>query len=278
MTLRTRWKPTDRFLVRHKDAAILVVEKKAGLLTVRTESGRAPDLLSLLGAFVGIHGRGRGESVFAVHRLDRVVSGLLVFARRRDARQHLIDQFRRHSVERRYIAAVSGLLAEDRGTFKSRLVTDHPSLKVYSDDDQDDATASGRPAITHWRVIERFERARATLVEVQLETGIRNQIRVHFADAAHPLLGEWKYRPDQEEEPGGQGTRRIFLHAAVLGFVHPSTGAAMRFEAPLPPDLARWREALARARPAPRSPSGRGSRPRAARTARHRGQRSRKKR
>src|SRR4051812_41248077 len=121
MTLRTKWRPADRFLVRHKDAAIVVVEKKAGVLSQKTESGRGEDLLQLVREFVGV--KGRGPSIYPVHRLDRVVSGLLVYARRSDVQQHLIDQFARHAVLRRYTAAVRGLLPEDSGTFESTLVT-----------------------------------------------------------------------------------------------------------------------------------------------------------
>jgi 23S rRNA pseudouridine1911/1915/1917 synthase len=256
MTLRTRWRPSDRFLVRHKDAAVLVVEKKAGVLSQRTESGRGEDMLTLLRAFVG--GKGRSPGVLPVHRLDRNVSGLLVYARRADVQQDLIAQFAEHSVDRIYIAAVRGVLAADRGTFDTPLVTDDRSLVVYSDPERKKSTA--RRAVTHWRVLERFTASKATLVEVRLETGLRNQIRVHFADAGHPLLGERKYRPDEEGE--SQGAQRIFLHAAVLGFEHPLTHQRMRFEAPLPPELVRWKKSLAVRSPAEGDPQPRGPRPR----------------
>jgi 23S rRNA pseudouridine1911/1915/1917 synthase len=233
MALRTRWRRGDRFLIRHKDSAIAVVEKKAGLLTVATESGRGENLLHLLRAFLSPKGR---APLYPVHRLDRVVSGLLVFARTQEARSRLSTQFREHTVERKYVAAVHGVLERDRGTFESKLVTDDRSLVVYSEEEEG---GRGRNAITHWRVLERFERKKTTLVEVELETGLRNQIRVHFAEAGHPLLGERKY-----ERAGRQGHERIFLHAAVLGFQHPITRQKMRFEAPLPPDLASWKRSL----------------------------------
>src|SRR5262245_11245919 len=129
MTLRSRWRPGDRFLVRHKDSAILVAEKKAGVLSQRTESGRGEDMLSLLRAFLGP----RSGRVFPVHRLDRVVSGLLVYARTFEDQQRLIGQFAAHTVERKYIAAVQGILQKESGTFRSTLNTDDPSLMVYSD-------------------------------------------------------------------------------------------------------------------------------------------------
>jgi 23S rRNA pseudouridine1911/1915/1917 synthase len=226
MTLRTRWRPGDRFLVRHKDSAIVVVEKKAGVLSQRTDSGRGEDMLSLLSQFLG-----RGARVFPVHRLDRVVSGLLVYARTYEDQQRLISQFAAHTVERKYIAAVQGNLQQDSGTFSSNLSTE--AMVVRSDED-------GTPAVTHWKVLERFKKA--TLVEVRLETGLRNQIRVHFAEAGYPLLGEKKYTG------GNQGNDRIFLHAAVLGFKHPRTKQEMRFEARLPPELSKWKKTLGGAR------------------------------
>jgi 23S rRNA pseudouridine1911/1915/1917 synthase len=257
LSLRTRWRPGDRFLVRHKDAAILVVEKKAGLLTVRTPNGEGPNLLALLKEFIGA--RGPNPGVLPVHRLDRTVSGLLVFARKVAAQEALIEQFRAHTVERRYLAAVDGILTEQAGSFDSFLDTEDPSLRVRSVPAKEAESRGARRAITHWRVLERFERARATLVEVTLETGLRNQIRVHFAEAGHPLLGEKKYTSDE----GGQGARRIFLHAGVLGFQHPTTGAAMRFEAELPPDLQAWQGALRHGRTSPpRPPRTRESRAR----------------
>src|SRR5262249_34924108 len=150
-------------------------------------------------------------------------------------------------------------LDDDEGTFDSFLNTESPSLKVYSDPTEE----TGRRAITHWRVVERYDGA--TLVEVKLETGLPNQIRVHFSEAGPPLLGEKKYRDADESS---QGTQRIFLHAATLGFVHPATREKMRFESPLPPDLARWKLNLEHGnldpprRPEPRSrrPGGRQGR------------------
>ena len=234
--LRKRWRRGDQFLVRHKDRSILVVEKKAGLLTVPTPAGRGADLVSLLSNFAGT----KQKSIFAVHRLDRPVSGLLVFARNPTASKKLIEQFKLHTVERVYMAAVSGSVPDDNGTFESYLTTE-PS-RVRSDEGTD-----GKRAVTHWTVIERIADGDATMVEVRLETGLRNQIRVHFAEAGFPLLGERKYL--DADDPGSastQGTQRIFLHAAILGFEHPRTDEKVRFEAPLPPDLVAWQGRLKR--------------------------------
>lgn len=236
MALRKKWRSGEPFLVHHVDSSIVVVEKKAGLLTQATEKNERNTLLHHIHEF--LRGRG-GTDVFPVHRLDRVVSGLLVYARTERAQHVLIEQFKTHDVQRLYTAAVQGVLEGDEGTFESHLITNHKSLRVFSGDPED---RGARHAVTHWRVRERF--ADATLVEVALETGIRNQIRVHFAEAGYPLLGERKYAP----EGGLQKTNRIFLHAEFLGFDHPHTGRYVRFEAPLPRDLESWKRKLASVR------------------------------
>lgn len=235
--MRTRWKRGDKFLVRHKDPAIAVVEKQAGLLTVKPESGKGPDLMSLLKEFLTPNERQR-TSLYAVHRLDRTVSGVLVFARTYPAQQHLIHQFAAHDVERRYVAAVQGILPDDSGTFESYLASEPGTLRMYSHP-QD----QGKRAVTHWTVRERFEAADVTLVDVELETGLRNQIRVHFSEAGFPLLGEKKYLEDSPS--ASQGSQRIFLHAAVLGFRHPANDKPVRWEAPMPPDLHIWAKRFA---------------------------------
>ena len=243
MSLRKTWRPGDAFLLLHKDSDLVVVDKKAGVLTVGRPSGRGVDLMTRLTELLGSR-----ATIIPVHRLDRPVSGVLVVARHARAERALREQFAAHDVERRYIAAVSGILSEDTGTYESTLASEGRTLRVHSAEE-------GRTAITHWRVLERFPGADATLVEVALETGRRNQIRVHFAEAGHPLLGERKYLDEEDPDASSsQGTHRIFLHAEVLGFIHPRTGHPLRFEADLPPDLVAWRRALARAtRPAPRA-------------------------
>lgn len=237
MSLRTRWKTGDRFLVRYKDAALLVVEKKAGVLSQRTETGRGEDMLTLVREFLGP--RVKSNNVFPVHRLDRAVSGLLVYARQYDVQQDLIAQFTEHSVDRTYVACVKGLIKEDQGVHDSWLYTEDKTLVVYSVEDDDPRPA--KRAITHWRVLERFKESGTTLIEAKLETGLRNQIRVHFAEAGHPLLGDRKYgnapRKNQSQE-------RIFLHAAELGFEHPLSRERKVFTSALPPDLKAWKESL----------------------------------
>jgi 23S rRNA pseudouridine1911/1915/1917 synthase len=234
--LRKKWKSGDKFLIRHKDEHVVIVEKSAGLLTVPTPTKKDESLLGLLRDFIK-HPR-RRQTLFAVHRLDRVVSGLLVFARSIPAKEKLIDQFAKHSVERVYHAMVDGVIDDDEGTFESWFQTDSRTLRVFSNESDE-----GKHAVTHWRVLRRF--AAQTLIEVQLETGARNQIRVHFSEAGFPLLGERKYLDlDHPEFSSRQGRVRIFLHATRLGFRHPITNRAMLFEADLPPDLRKWQSKL----------------------------------
>jgi len=227
--LRNKWRKGDKFLVRHKDRSVVVVEKRAGLLTVPIPSKKGKCLRDELDRFLGHRSRVR-----VVHRLDRVVSGLLVFARNERAKERLIEQFAAHETERQYMAAVQGVVPDDEGTFESWLRSDPHTLRMFSDDGTD-----GKHAVTHWEVKERL--GDVTLVEVRLETGARNQIRVHFSEAGFPLLGEKKYLdPDAPGADSRQGHQRLFLHAERLGFVHPTTNELMRFEAPLPPDLNAW--------------------------------------
>lgn len=240
MGLRTRWRPGDDFLLRHKDAHVLVVEKKAGMLTHASREQDEKSLLSSLRHFLGPRNPIRG-----VHRLDRVVSGLLVFARSERAFERLTAQFAEHSVERRYVAGVAEAPARGQGRLEDWLDTEPMEVRVVAPE-----TEGARRAVTHYAVRERHPGG--ALLEVRLETGLRNQIRVQLAHHGHPLLGERKYA----SPPSAQGRNRIFLHAEVLGFDHPITRARHRFEAALPPDLERWRRAL-EGGPAPRCPAPR---------------------
>jgi 23S rRNA pseudouridine1911/1915/1917 synthase len=202
--------PPPPFAIVHEDEQIVVVDKPAGLITAPTPESDRGNLLDLLLR------RDQGP-VWLVHRIDRATSGLLVFARTPEANRVLADRFARHDVEREYVAVIAGALADDA------LTIDRP--------------IGGKRAVTHIRVVERF--AEATRIAARLETGRTHQIRIHLAGIGHPILGDTQH--------GGEVARRIrdrpprlALHAAVLGFPHPATGAPLRFESPIPPDLAGW--------------------------------------
>ena len=227
------------FLIRHIDPSIIVVEKKAGLLSQGTDKGE-PNLFGLVRAFV--RRRNPGAHLFAVHRLDRVVSGLMVYAQTRDSYEGLVDQFRSHDALREYWAVADGIIEDDRGTLIHHLRTDHPSLKVMAVPSRH---PKAREARTRFAVQQRYATAGVTRLTLWLETGIRNQIRVQLAEVGHPLLGEKKYS-DHARASRAQRRHRIFLHAGKLGFVHPYTGRKLTFRADLPPDLSRWLDVLER--------------------------------
>ena len=189
------------------DDHVIVVDKPAGLVTAPTPESDRGDLLDQL---VRRHGE-----VFLVHRIDLPTSGLLVFARTRDANKRLGDAFVRHDVDREYRAVAIGQVAPQ--------TIDRP--------------IQGKRAVTHVGVVEPL--AGATLISARLETGRTHQIRIHLAGLGTPLAGDTTH--------GGEVSRtfvprapRLVLHAAVLGFTHPATGARLRFESALPPELASW--------------------------------------
>ncbi|MEY4189175.1 MAG: Ribosomal large subunit pseudouridine synthase [Planctomycetota bacterium] len=221
------------FRVVFEDADLIVVEKSAELLTVPTDAREPHTLISRLGEYVRRTSAVR--SVHLVHRLDRGVSGLLVFGRTRECAEELQRQFAERKPERRYDALTAGAIAEDRGTFRSYLATGK-NLGRYSVRD----AAQGELAITHYQVATRIAEGprspAVTHVQVQLETGRRNQIRVQFAESGHPVLGDDRYRPDLWSRIPWQ-PKRLALHASSLGLEHPRTGAPLFFESALPEEL-----------------------------------------
>jgi 23S rRNA pseudouridine1911/1915/1917 synthase len=202
----------------HEDADIVVVDKPPGLLSVATERERERTAYRLLWAYLAAQ-RPRSRP-FIVHRLDRETSGLLVFARSEAAKRHLQSQFEARTVERVYVALVSGRVPRETDTLESRLVEDR-SLRVHATTGR-----GGKTAVTAYRVLERGEHS--TLLELSLGTGRRRQIRVQLAAIGHPIVG------DREHGGPAGAFRRVCLHATRLGFVHPGSGKTMRFESAAP--------------------------------------------
>ena len=215
----------------HEDEHVLIVDKPAGLLTVPSGPGLR-DEDTALERVREYAARLRPREAFAerVHRLDRNTTGALAFALSREARAGLIQTFRAHRIERRYLAIVEGAPDDDRG------VVDAPLR---------DAWVSGRRAVaresepqkearTRWRVRERL--AGATLLEVDLDTGRQHQIRVHLAHIGLPVLGDRVYG---RSGAGRDAPRRPMLHAHRLAFRHPVTSERVAVESPLPADFAR---------------------------------------
>lgn len=203
----------------HEDDDLIVVNKDVGLLTVATPYEREQTAQALLNGY--LRSKRIVDRIHVVHRLDRDTSGVLVFARSYPVREALKEQFARHDIERVYVAIIEGAMPQPSGTIRSYLREDR-DLTVRSVPGSD----GGKLAVTHYKTVERG--SRYSRVEVRLETGRKNQIRAHLSEAGHPVVGDRRY--GATSSPLG----RLGLHAAVLGFVHPTTNRKLRFEAPLP--------------------------------------------
>lgn len=203
----------------YEDAYIIVVEKKEGLLSVSTERQKERTAQHILNEYV--KRSHRFNRVFVVHRLDRETSGLMMYAKDEKTQNTLRDNWHDIVTDRRYVSIVSGEMEKDCGTIESWL-TDR---KLYvSSSPVDDG--EGKFAVTHYKTIKRSNGY--SLVELELETGRKNQIRVHMSDMGHPVIGDERYGSDCN--PLG----RLALHAFKLCFYHPVTGELMEFETPYP--------------------------------------------
>lgn len=202
----------------HEDAAVIVVLKANGLLTVATERERETTAQAYLNVYLKEKGE---ERIHVVHRLDRETSGVLVFAKTFEAREALKEKFAEHDVDRVYVAIVEGELTPPSGTIRSFL-RERKDLRMESVDAHPDA----KLAVTHYRTIE--SNGKLSMLEIRLETGRKNQIRTHLTEAGHPVVGDRLY--GSTINPLG----RLGLHAKLLGFDHPVTGKRLVFTAPLP--------------------------------------------
>jgi len=228
----------------HEDDALVVLDKPAGLV-VHPAPGHAQGTLvnALLHHVRDLAGIGGVARPGIVHRLDRGTSGVMVAAKTDAAHAALSKQFHDHTIERVYLAFARGAPAQDEGRIE-RAIGRHPSDRKR----MSIATKRGRAAATRWRVLRRFAKSGVVKLEVRPETGRTHQIRVHLSSHGLPLLGDETYG----KAAGGAFAKQLArpaLHAAVLGFTHPTSGAALRFEAPLPADLVALEDALAAAEP-----------------------------
>jgi len=213
----------------HEDEAIIVVDKPAGLLAVPLE--RKEDADSVFDQLV-IHMRPQGKrKPLVVHRIDRDTSGLVVFAKAPAPQRALREQFKRHEVERVYRAVVYGHPNPPDGTWRDRLVWDQLALIQKETHPRD---PKGKDAVCRYQTIERF--AATSLIEVRLETGKRNQIRLQARLRGHTLVGEKRYVYGPDELRPIEFKRQA-LHALRLAFAHPVTGKPVQFEAPVPADM-----------------------------------------
>ena len=236
-----------------EDDDYLVVDKPTGLLTVSTAHGstsktghKEKTLYALLNAYVKVTARSKRKEdlingiqpdrstakVWIIHRIDKGTSGLVVFAKNERAKDLLQSRWKELVIERRYIAFLEHKLEQESGAIQSWLVENPKSLKMYSSPVE---VRDGQLAITHYRLLGWFPKGRSgySKVEFTLESGRKNQIRVHAADIGHPIAGDEKY--GAETDP----IRRLALHAATLVFRHPFTGKVVRCASPLPEAFSR---------------------------------------
>ncbi|HLC40464.1 MAG TPA: RluA family pseudouridine synthase [Methylomirabilota bacterium] len=228
----------------YEDDDLLVVNKPAGMVVHPGAGVQSGTLVNALLAHTGLSPIGGPARPGIVHRLDKGTSGLLVVAKSQTAHVALVKQLESRSVERRYLALVSGRLERAEGVIEVAIGR-HPHDRIRM---AVRPTGGGRAAITHFRVQERLPGF--TLLECQLKTGRTHQIRVHLAHLGHPVVGDDTYqkRSTRIKDPAMQALIADLnghaLHAASLGFVHPRTGVICRFEAPLPPPFEQLLEHL----------------------------------
>lgn len=216
--------PPKRFQPRgipvlYEDHDILVVDKRSGLLTVSNENDRENTAYFMLTDYVRKGNPKSRNRIFIVHRLDRDTSGVIVFAKTEQAKQALQEQW--PGFTKTYSAVVQGILAEKEGLISTYLA-ENSIHKMYSVSDP----GKGKLARTGYRVVR--ESDRCSLLEVNLLTGRKNQIRVHFYEKGHPVLGDKKYGTKEK------GVKRLALHATSLTLFHPYTGQEMTFESKIP--------------------------------------------
>ncbi len=227
-------KPMDLSIL-YEDDDVILIDKPKGMV-VHPAAGHSEDTLvnGLLyhcqGRLSGINGVLRPG---IVHRIDKDTTGVLVVCKNDAAHNSLAEQLKEHSITRRYLAIVHGVIKEDEGTVDAPIGRNEKDrLKMAVNE------KNGKRAVTHYRVLERF--SGYTYIECRLETGRTHQIRVHMASIGHPLLGDTLYGPSKSPFALEGQT----LHAAVLGFHHPTTGEYMEFTAPLPPYFSHLLEVL----------------------------------
>ena len=261
ISIRFEYEPLDKSIIPenipldivYDDDQIIVVNKKPGMV-VHPSFGHYSGTLvhALLYWYKELNKLENQDRPGLVHRIDKNTSGLLVIARDSDSLTNLSSQFYDHSIDRKYVALVWGVLKEDKGTIEGNIgrnVKNRKIMDVFPNSDY------GKQSVTHYKVIERF--SYVTLVECQLETGRTHQIRVHMKYIGHPLFNDNEYGGDRILK----GTRftkytqfikncfkllpRQALHAKSLGFVHPKTGKKIYFESELPKNfqdlINKWR-------------------------------------
>lgn len=219
----------------YEDEWLIVVEKKVGLLTVPTYPGSTETTaFSILKNYVkhqDVH-----NGIYIVHRLDRETSGLLVFAKTPELQEYMRTYWRQLVTKRTYVALVEGILDKKSGKITTWLTEDKRNAVVYSSPVDD----GGQMAVTNYKVLKELPAKGdndipLSLIELNLETGRTNQIRVHMQSIGHPVIGDRKYGHGNEYSP----VDRLCLHARILEFIHPATEQKVHFETPVPKEFLR---------------------------------------
>lgn len=209
-----------RLQLLYEDDDIIVINKGYGLLSVGTQSHKKEEsAYDILRGYV--KQQNPHNKLYVVHRLDRDTSGLMMFAKSEEAQENLRHNWNNMVLDRLYVALLEGYVKEDNGFVKSHL-TENSQFVVYSTDNSEE----GKLALTRFKVLKRGNGL--SLVEFSLDTGRKNQIRVHASEMGHPISGDRKYGAKESR------LHRLCLHARTLRFAHPITRKDMRFEIPVP--------------------------------------------
>ncbi|WP_424767174.1 RluA family pseudouridine synthase [Paenibacillus sp. sgz302251] len=213
--------PFEGLSIMFEDEHIIVIKKDAGLLSVASDTGKDTEVTAYRQLMAHVRLDSPRNRIFVVHRLDRDTSGVMLFAKSEAVQQQLQNSWQETVQERIYVALVEGMVKKEQATVTSWL-KESKTLKMYSSSYPND----GQHAVTHYKVLRAGKAF--SLLEIQLETGRKNQIRVHMEDIGHPVVGDKKY---------GARTKaigRLGLHARILAFTHPVTGKLLRFETEIP--------------------------------------------
>ncbi|MCY1721396.1 RluA family pseudouridine synthase [Prolixibacteraceae bacterium Z1-6] len=208
----------------YEDAELIVIEKPAGLLSIGTEKEKRATAYSLLSDYV--KQQDPENKIFVVHRLDRETSGLMMFAKSEEIKYHLQELWVNTVIERTYIAVVEGYVKEDEGVISSYLV-EGKTFVVHSSQNP----KAGKKAVTNFKTLQR--KRGYSLLKVNLDTGRKNQIRVHMQDIGHSIIGDKKYGATVSP------IKRLGLHAQQLSFAHPLSGKKIFFESKIPEEFLR---------------------------------------
>ncbi|KKC46562.1 RluA family pseudouridine synthase [Paenibacillus sp. D9] len=211
--------PLAGLSILHEDDHVIVIHKDAGLLSIA--SPKEAEMTAYRQLMAHVRAKDPAGRIFVVHRLDRDTSGVMMFAKSEDVQQKLQNNWQEAVKERTYIALVEGRVSKAEGTISSWL-KESSTLKMYSSPHPN----GGQHAVTHYKTIQ--SSPGFSLLEVNLETGRKNQIRAHMEELGHPVVGDKKYGSKSK------AIGRLGLHASVLAFIHPVTESLMRFEADMP--------------------------------------------